>query len=190
VQVQSRLVISLLVGAARLVASEIRGTRAMGTARVYGPNVRLREHRLRHSLTLEEVAEALISLAWERFAIRVGVNAGMVGKWERGEKRPSRFYQRLLALLYRVPEEQLGFRPAVADDQVDEATQLDLGPGARFPSSLDSAALARLARPSVPRCLDALIPKRSAGWAPSSPSTPRWITCSARRTCSRSRPCI
>src|ERR687888_828259 len=109
----------------------------MGIARVYGPNVQLREHRLRHSLTLEEVAEALIALAWERFAVRVGVNAGMVGKWERGEKRPSRFYQRLLALLYRVPEEQLGFRPAVVDDQVDETMLLDLGPGGSLPSSLD-----------------------------------------------------
>ena len=80
----------------------------MRDARIYVPNVQLREHRLRHNLTLEEVAEALIALAWERFAVRVGVNAGMVGKWERGEKRPSRFYQRLFVLLYGVPGERLG----------------------------------------------------------------------------------
>ena len=55
----------------------------MRDARIYVPNVQLREHRLRHNLTLEEVAEALIALAWERFAVHVGVNAGMVGKWER-----------------------------------------------------------------------------------------------------------
>lgn len=88
----------------------------MGPARIYVPNVQLREHRRRLNLTLEEVAEALIALAWERFAVRVGVNAGMVGKWERGEKRPSRFYQRLFVLLYGVPTEQLGFRPAGPSD--------------------------------------------------------------------------
>ena len=83
----------------------------MRAARIYVPNVGLREHRLRLKLTLEEVAEALTALAWERFAVRVGVNAGMVGKWERGEKRPSRFYQRLFVLLYGMSAEQLGFRP-------------------------------------------------------------------------------
>jgi transcriptional regulator with XRE-family HTH domain/tetratricopeptide (TPR) repeat protein len=101
----------------------------MTPARVYVPNVQLREHRLRHNLTLEEVAEALIRLAWERFAVRVGVNAGMVGKWERGEKRPSRFYQRLFVLLYGVPAEQLGFRPAVSGDQAAEDLLVDLGAG-------------------------------------------------------------
>jgi DNA-binding transcriptional regulator YiaG/tetratricopeptide (TPR) repeat protein len=102
---------------------------AMTAARIYVPNVQLREHRLRHHLTLEEVAEALISLAWERFAVRVGVNAGMVGKWERGEKRPSRFYQRLFVLLYSVPAEQLGFRPAMPADQADEDLLMELGAG-------------------------------------------------------------
>jgi len=100
----------------------------MRDARIYVPNVQLREHRLRHNLTLEEVAEALIALAWERFAVRVGVNAGMVGKWERGEKRPSRFYQRLFVLLYGVPGERLGFRPAVPSDQ--EADDMLVQPGA------------------------------------------------------------
>ena len=77
----------------------------MRAARIYVPNVQLRERRLRLNLTLEEVAEALIALAWDRFAVHVGVNAGMVGKWERGEKRPSRFYQRLFVLLYGMSAE-------------------------------------------------------------------------------------
>jgi hypothetical protein len=34
----------------------------------------------------------------------------MVSKWERGEKRPSRFYRQLLCLLYSTTEEQLGLR--------------------------------------------------------------------------------
>jgi hypothetical protein len=35
-----------------------------------------------------------------------------------GEKRPSRFYQRLFVLLYGVPADQLGFQPS------DQATVL------------------------------------------------------------------
>jgi hypothetical protein len=101
----------------------------MSAARIYVPNVQLREHRLRLNLTLGEVAEALTALAWERFAVHVGVNAGMVGKWGRGEKRPSRFYQRLLVLLYGVPAEQLGFRPLVPGEQAAEDVLVELGAG-------------------------------------------------------------
>ena len=132
----------------------------MRAARIYVPNVQLRGHRLRLNLTLEEVAEALIALAWERFAVRVGVNAGMVGKWERGEKRPSRFYQRLFVLLYGVPAEQLGFRPAGPSDQAaeDVLVELGAGEGATHPLLPDSAAPggARLPLPAIatPRRLD------------------------------------
>jgi len=132
----------------------------MRAARIYVPNVQLREHRLRLNLTLEEVAEALTALAWERFAVRVGVNAGMVGKWERGEKRPSRFYQRLFVLLYGVPAEQLGFRPAGPSDQAaeDVLVELGAGEGATHPLLPDSAAPggARLPLPAIatPRRLD------------------------------------
>jgi transcriptional regulator with XRE-family HTH domain len=108
----------------------------MGPARIYVPNVQLRGHRLRLNLTLEEVAEALIALAWERFAVRVGVNAGMVGKWERGEKRPSRFYQRLFVLLYGVPAEQLGFRPAGPSEQAAEDVLMELGAREETPRAL------------------------------------------------------
>jgi hypothetical protein len=72
-----------LVDAATLVRSGLGGSALMAPARIYVTNVQLREHRLSLNLTLKEVAEALIALAWERFAVRVGVNAGMVGKWER-----------------------------------------------------------------------------------------------------------
>jgi hypothetical protein len=126
---------------------------------MYVPNVQLRGHRLRLNLTLEEVAEALIALAWERFAVRVGVNAGMVGKWERGEKRPSRFYQRLFVLLYAVPAEQLGFRPAGPSDHAAEDVLVELaGEGAvrpRLPISAPPGE-ARLPVPAIatPRRVD------------------------------------
>jgi transcriptional regulator with XRE-family HTH domain len=119
----------------------------MGAARIYVPNVQLREHRLRRNLTLEEVADALTALAWERFAVRVGVNAGMVGKWERGEKRPSRFYQRLFVLLYGVPADQLGFRPAGPGDQAAEDVLAQLG-AAKAPRSRCRPTPRRLAGPT------------------------------------------
>jgi transcriptional regulator with XRE-family HTH domain len=131
----------------------------MRPARIYVPNVGLRERRLRLKLTLEEVAEALTALAWERFAVRVGVNASMVGKWERGEKRPNRFYQRLFVLLYGAPAEQLGFRPAGPGDQAaeDVLAQLGASDGAAQPRLPDSAAPGG-ARPApaiaTPRRLD------------------------------------
>jgi DNA-binding transcriptional regulator YiaG len=165
----------------------------MGPARIYIPNVQLREHRLRLNLTLEEVAEALIALAWERFAVRVGVNAGMVGKWERGEKRPSRFYQRLFVLLYGVPAEQLGFRPAGRSDQAAEDVLMELGASDRASRVLLSESAALVG--PVPLCLpyprrSVLTPKRLGGWGRSSPSTPRSTTCWGRLTCSHSRRCI
>jgi transcriptional regulator with XRE-family HTH domain/tetratricopeptide (TPR) repeat protein len=131
----------------------------MGPARIYVPNVQLREHRLRLNLTLEEVAEALVALAWERFAVRVGVNAGMVGKWERGEKRPSRFYQRLFVLLYGVPAEQLGFRPAGPSDQAAEDVLMGLGASegasrALVPDSAAPGPRATLPAISTPQRVD------------------------------------
>jgi transcriptional regulator with XRE-family HTH domain len=155
-----RIVTRVLVDAATLVGSGLGGSAFMRPARIYVPNVQLREHRLRLNLTLEEVAEALTALAWERFAVRVGVNAGMVGKWERGEKRPSRFYQRLFVLLYGAPPEQLGFRPAGPGDQAAEDVLAELGAsgGAARPRLPDSAAPggARLPVPAVatPRRVD------------------------------------
>lgn len=74
---------------------------------------RLREHRLRRSLTQQEVAEGLMRLAWSRFRRRVGVNADMVSKWERGQKRPSRFYQRLLCSLFDALPAELGLTTEV-----------------------------------------------------------------------------
>jgi transcriptional regulator with XRE-family HTH domain len=74
------------------------------------PNLRLQDYRRRLDLTQEQVADKLRDLAWEHFGVRVGVDGQMVSKWERGEKRPSRFYRQLLCLLYSTTEEQLGLR--------------------------------------------------------------------------------
>jgi DNA-binding transcriptional regulator YiaG len=49
-----------------------------------------------------------VRLAWEHRGVRVGADGQMVSKWKRGQKRPSRMYRRLLCLLNRTTEEQLG----------------------------------------------------------------------------------
>jgi DNA-binding transcriptional regulator YiaG len=74
------------------------------------PNLRLQDYRRRLDLTQDQVADELRRLAWEHFGVRLGVDGQMVSKWERGEKRPSRFYRQLLCLLYSTTEEQLGLR--------------------------------------------------------------------------------
>jgi DNA-binding transcriptional regulator YiaG/tetratricopeptide (TPR) repeat protein len=90
----------------------------MPPVRAYAPNIRLQQHRARLDLTQEAVAEELARLAWVHHGVRVGINADMVGKWERGEKRPSKLYRRLLCLLYQATEEELGFRNPVGAEQL------------------------------------------------------------------------
>src|SRR5215217_2156331 len=103
--------------ASALVSVERRRMRraVMAPVRAYVPDLRLQEHRTRLDLTQEAVAEELGRLAWVHYGMRVGVNADMVGKWERGEKRPSKLYRRLLCLLYQATEEELGLRRPISD---------------------------------------------------------------------------
>src|SRR5690348_12664653 len=94
---------------------------------------RLREFRERRGLTQQEVAEELTKLAWSRDHQRVGVNADMVSKWERGEKRPSRMYRDLYCLLFRVTSAELGLTGAEAsldlpEPQLPEARLAGLHP--------------------------------------------------------------
>lgn len=71
----------------------------------------LRQRRLRQGITQQEVVSRLQQLAWARERQRVGVNADMLSKWERGEKRPSALYRRLLCALYSAAPAELGFAP-------------------------------------------------------------------------------
>src|SRR6266508_4372717 len=71
------------------------------------PNARLRRQRLRRGWSLQRVADELQKLC-EHEGRRVGVTASMVGKWERGFKRPSPFYQEKLCSLYNLTAEELG----------------------------------------------------------------------------------
>src|SRR5579864_4739323 len=72
------------------------------------PNTLLRQQRLLRGWSLQHVVEQLCSLCDEEEDIP-GVTADMVSKWERGERKPSRFYQTKLCVLYNTTADQLGF---------------------------------------------------------------------------------
>ncbi|MGH2843888.1 MAG: helix-turn-helix domain-containing protein, partial [Solirubrobacteraceae bacterium] len=110
----------------------------------------LREARQDRGWTQEEAAEQLVRLAWVRCDERVGVNANMIAKWERGEKRPSARYRELLCLLYGATPEYLGIAcatrgkpspsPVAASPAVTEPTLVDaLGGAAAILDQLGTA---------------------------------------------------
>lgn len=69
---------------------------------------RLQELREERGWTQQDVADQIGRLAWLEHKKHVGINAQMVSKYERGEKRPNRMYQELFCLLYGVSVDQLG----------------------------------------------------------------------------------
>jgi DNA-binding transcriptional regulator YiaG/tetratricopeptide (TPR) repeat protein len=99
----------------------------MSPARHHAANTRLQQYRARWGLTQQETAEEIARLAWVQDGEAVAVNGDMVSKWERGKKRPSRRYRKLLCLAYQATEEQLGFRPTQPDGLAAPpvATELD-----------------------------------------------------------------
>jgi transcriptional regulator with XRE-family HTH domain len=131
------------------------------------PNLRLQDYRRRLDLTQEQVADELRRLAWEHFGVRVGVDGQMVSKWERGEKRPSRFYRQLLCLLYSMTEEQLGLRVLeVVSTAEDAYDRLELEPVDALEDGLKRRELLRTAATlgaavMLPDWLGRLAPRRA-----------------------------
>jgi tetratricopeptide (TPR) repeat protein/transcriptional regulator with XRE-family HTH domain len=72
------------------------------------PNAFLRQQRLLRGWSLQHVAGELHALC-EQENQAIGVTADMVGKWERGDNKPSLFYQEKLCRLYGLSAAQLGF---------------------------------------------------------------------------------
>ncbi|MBV9444674.1 MAG: helix-turn-helix transcriptional regulator [Streptosporangiaceae bacterium] len=110
----------------------------------------LREAREDRGWTQQEAAEQLARLAWVRHGERVGVNADMIAKWERGEKSPSPRYRELLCLLYGATPEYLAIArptkskaspsPKTASPAVTERTLVDaLGGAAAILDQLGAA---------------------------------------------------
>lgn len=56
----------------------------------------LRPAREARGWTQQELADAVADAAWQQNRQRVGINADMISKWERGAKSPSSMYRRLL----------------------------------------------------------------------------------------------
>jgi tetratricopeptide (TPR) repeat protein/transcriptional regulator with XRE-family HTH domain len=80
----------------------------METTQNTQPNARLRRQRLLRGWSLKHVVEQLCTLCGEEEEIP-GVTPDMVSKWERGERKPSHFYQTKFCLLYNTTADQLGF---------------------------------------------------------------------------------
>lgn len=100
------------------------------TAQRHESRPRLRDYREARGLTQQQVVDELTRLAWLRNGQRVGVNADMVSKWERGDKRPSPLYRDLFSMLFRATPAELGLAPAPVS-----ATALE--PHARRPDDGD-----------------------------------------------------
>jgi transcriptional regulator with XRE-family HTH domain len=93
----------------------------MGHDRLFTRTNRLAAYRVAARLTQGEVATLLSKLSYELDGIRANVTAEMISRWERGARRPSRVYRRLLCELHDADEVELGLRlppvPAYAGDQ-------------------------------------------------------------------------
>lgn len=71
---------------------------------------RLRQLRTDLGWTQQELADRIAHLAWMERRERVGINADMVAKWERGVKGISPQYRELLCRLFGVTPNQLGLK--------------------------------------------------------------------------------
>jgi transcriptional regulator with XRE-family HTH domain len=72
--------------------------------------LRLRELRTDLGWTQQELADRIAHLAWMERRERVGINADMVAKWERGVKGVSPRYRELLCRLFGITPNQLGLK--------------------------------------------------------------------------------
>jgi len=77
------------------------------------PNERLRLQRRLRGWTLDEVAEGLHRLSMG--GAELGVDAHMVGRWERGVRRPAPRYVALLCRLFELPADELGLVEEAAE---------------------------------------------------------------------------
>jgi len=94
-------------------------------------NEQLRQRRFRRGLTQEELATELARVAWEQNRERIGVDAAMVSKWERGKKQPSNTYRRLLAAVFVAD-------PLTFDEPPEDLQRLGLEYTSSIPDTLEA----------------------------------------------------
>lgn len=128
------------------------------TVAMRAPNTRLRGCRQERGWSQERVAAELRRLAAEREGRAAAVSGNMVCKWEKGDKKPSLRYQRLLRVLFQRSAADLGF---VDEDEAPEPVAPGDGPSSEW------------------RALLSLV--TTAGGAPTlgQPGPPPWATLSA-----------
>jgi tetratricopeptide (TPR) repeat protein len=85
------------------------------------PNDILRHQRQLRSWTLQEVADKLYDLCKKDHPER-GINADIVGRWERGVARPSAYYQAKLSILFGMSPDQLGLVEHIEPKATSETT--------------------------------------------------------------------
>ncbi|MEO8971775.1 MAG: hypothetical protein ABI406_09280 [Ktedonobacteraceae bacterium] len=115
----------------------------MASSGRHTPNTTLRRLREERGWSLQRVADELRLLAEAEDENRIpGVNANMVGVWERGWKRPSPFYQAIFCQLYHRSASQLGFVSQEALPPVLKNTQQEATSAVPTNSSIPHLALA------------------------------------------------
>jgi transcriptional regulator with XRE-family HTH domain len=72
-------------------------------------NQALYDLRTAAGLSQKDVADRIIGLATSSGRSAVGISANTVSRWERGIVRPTPLYRRLLADMFKVPIDDLGF---------------------------------------------------------------------------------
>jgi transcriptional regulator with XRE-family HTH domain len=78
-----------------------------------GPrNAALRAHRTARGWTQDDGASALQELIEALGESRPPLDGNLWGKWERGDRKPGRYYAPRLCLLFAVPPDWLGLRPS------------------------------------------------------------------------------
>src|ERR1700730_10518948 len=75
------------------------------------PNELLRVQRQLRGWSRDEVVDGLHRLAVSGGELEPGVDAAMVGRWERGTRWPGPQSVRLLSILFELPAEELGIVP-------------------------------------------------------------------------------
>lgn len=113
-------------------------------------NELLRHQRQLRGWSLQHVADQLCKLSETEDRIP-GVNADMVGKWERGEKKPSPFYREKLCVLYQTSADKLGLIHAPA---IEIRSESNASPANSKPLSSLSQILPHL--PFQVQALDAI----------------------------------
>jgi len=81
----------------------------MTPAQLRIPNQRIRAYREQLGKTQDELGDLLSDVVWSLHQKVVHITGGMVSKYERGIRRPTRLYREAYRVLFNASDEELGF---------------------------------------------------------------------------------